>query len=154
MEGDPHIFFINFWMPSRIEVMVKLRGTDTIGFNINPIDRIIKPRESAVKTTAKKAKNNASSGTKHISACFQSWIEENFGTKFSFRRDCLWKEKINRLYLGWPSDNSIYKFHFWLEYKAKSFLCKFQSNTNKKPKCYCSALVFWFLIVCNAVKNM
>ena len=52
--------------------MVKLRGTDTIGFNMKPIDRMIKPRESAVNTTAKKAKNKANKGTKHISTCFQS----------------------------------------------------------------------------------
>ena len=52
--------------------MVKLRGTDTIGVKMKPIDRIVNPRESAVNTTAKKAKNKANNGTKHISACFQS----------------------------------------------------------------------------------
>ncbi len=72
-----------------IEVIVMLRGTDTIGFNMKPKDIMIRPRESAVKATAKNAKNKANKGTKKISTCFQRDIEENFGIKFSLRRDCL-----------------------------------------------------------------
>ena len=76
-------------MPSRIEVMNKLIGMATIGFSINMIDSIIKPRESAVKATAKKAINNANKGTMQMQTYFQSVIEENFGIKFSLMRDCL-----------------------------------------------------------------
>ena len=69
--------------------MEKLRGTETIGFSIKTIDKIIKARESAVNATAKKAKNKDNKGIKQISTYFQSVIEENFGRKFSLRRDCL-----------------------------------------------------------------
>ena len=76
-------------MPSRIEVMTKLRGMETIGFSINPIDNIIKPRDLAVKATAEKTINKANKGTKQMNACFQSVMEENFGISFSLMRDCL-----------------------------------------------------------------
>ena len=76
-------------MPSRIEVMNKLRGMATIGFSINMIDSIIKPRESAVKATAKKVINNANKGIMQMNTYFQSVVEENFGIKFSSMRDCL-----------------------------------------------------------------
>ena len=76
-------------MPSKIEVMNKLRGIATIGFSINIIDSIIKPRESAVKATAKKAINRANKGTIQMPTYFQSVISENFGIFFSLMRDCL-----------------------------------------------------------------
>ena len=76
-------------MPSRIEVIAKLSGMETIGFSINIIDSIIKPRESAVKATAKKVINNANKGTMQMQTYFQSVIEENFGITFSLMRDCL-----------------------------------------------------------------
>ena len=69
--------------------MNRLRGIETIGFSINPIDRIIKPRESRVKATAKKAVNKANKGTMEMDTCFQSVIEENFGIISSLMRDCL-----------------------------------------------------------------
>ena len=50
-------------MPTRIEFMNKPSGMATIGFSINMIDSIIKPRESAVKATEKKAINNTNKGT-------------------------------------------------------------------------------------------
>ena len=76
-------------MPSRIEVMTKLSGMETIGFSINIIDSIIKPRESAVKATAKKAINKAIKGIMQMKTYFQSVMEENFGINFSLMRDCL-----------------------------------------------------------------
>ena len=76
-------------MPSRIEVMNKLSGMATIGFSINTIDNIIKPRESAVKATAKKTINKANRGRMQMKTYFQSVMEENFGIKFSLMRDCL-----------------------------------------------------------------
>ena len=69
--------------------MTKLSGRETIGFNINPIDKIIRPRELAVKATAKKAVNEANKGKKAMNTCFQSLIEENFGISFSLMRDRL-----------------------------------------------------------------
>ena len=60
--GALQIFLYSCRMPSRIEVMTKLSGMETIGFSINIIDKIIKPRESAVKATAKKAINKANRG--------------------------------------------------------------------------------------------
>ena len=65
-------------MPSRIEVMNKLSGMATIGFSINAIDNIIKPRESAVKATAKKTINKANRGRMQMKTYFQSVMEENF----------------------------------------------------------------------------
>ena len=76
-------------MPSRIEVMNKLSGMATIGFSINIIDSIIKPRESEVKATAKKVINNAIKGIMQMKTYFQSVVEENFGIIFSLMRDCL-----------------------------------------------------------------
>ena len=76
-------------MPSRIEVMKELSGMATIGFSINIIDNIIKPRESAVKATAKKAMNNANRGTMQMNTYFQRVMEENFGINSSLMRDCL-----------------------------------------------------------------
>ena len=87
--GALQILLYSCRMPSRIEVMTKLRGMATIGFNINMIDSMIKPRESAVKATAKKAINRANKGTMQMQTYFQSVIEENFGIKFSLMRDCL-----------------------------------------------------------------
>ena len=72
-----------------IEVIVMLRGTDTIGFNMKPIDIMIRPRESAVKATAKKAMNNANRGTMQMNTYFQRVMEENFGINSSLMRDCL-----------------------------------------------------------------
>ena len=69
--------------------MNKLSGMATIGFSINIIDSIIKPRESAVKATAKKVINNANKGIMQMKTYFQSAMEENFGIKFSLMRDCL-----------------------------------------------------------------
>ena len=69
--------------------MTKLSGMETIGFNINPKDKIMKPRESAVKATAKKAINEANKGKKAMKTCFQSLMEENFEISFSLMRDCL-----------------------------------------------------------------
>ena len=57
-------------MPSRTLAMNKLSGMATIGFSIKQIDIMIKPKESAVKATAKNAKNKANKGMKHISTCF------------------------------------------------------------------------------------
>ena len=76
-------------MPSRIEVMTKLSGMETIGFSINIIDSTIKPRESAEKATTKKAINKATKGIMEMKAYFQSVVEENFGIIFSLIRDCL-----------------------------------------------------------------
>ena len=76
-------------MPSRIEVIAKLSGMETIGFSINIIDSIIKPRESEVKATAKKVINNAIKGIMQMKTYFQSVVEENFGIIFSLMRDCL-----------------------------------------------------------------
>ena len=76
-------------MPSRIEVIAKLSGMETIGFSINIIDSIIKPRESAVKATAEKVMNKANRGRMQMKTYFQSVMEENFGIKFSLMRDCL-----------------------------------------------------------------
>ena len=76
-------------MPSRVEVMNKLSGMAAIGFNMNIIDSIIKPRESLVKATAKKVINNANKGIMQMNTYFQSVVEENFGIKFSLMRDCL-----------------------------------------------------------------
>ena len=69
--------------------MEKLSGMATIGFSMKPIDNMIKPKESALNETAKNAKNKANKGMKQISTCFQRDIDENFGMKFSLRRDCL-----------------------------------------------------------------
>ena len=69
--------------------MNKLSGMATIGFSINMIDSIIKPRESAVKATAKKVINNANKGMMEMKTYFQSVVEENFGIIFSLMRDCL-----------------------------------------------------------------
>ena len=76
-------------MPSRIEVMTKLTGMETIGFSINIIDNTIKPRESPVKAIAKKAMNRANKGMMQMKTYFQSLSEENFGIIFSLMRDCL-----------------------------------------------------------------
>ena len=84
-------------MPSRIEFMNKLRGTDTIGFNMNPIDIIIKPRELAVNATAKKVKNKETKGIPQMSTCFHSVMEKIFGMNFSSMRDCLFAN--NRIIL-------------------------------------------------------
>ena len=69
--------------------MKELSGMATIGFSINIIDSIIKPRESSVKATAKKAMNKANRGRMQMKTYFQSAMEENFGIKFSLMRDCL-----------------------------------------------------------------
>ena len=69
--------------------MDKLSGMATIGFSINIIDIIIKPRELPVKATAKKAINKANKGTIQMNTYFQSAMEENFGIICSLMRDCL-----------------------------------------------------------------
>jgi hypothetical protein len=61
----------------------------TIGFKRKAIDIMINPKESAVNATAKNDKNNANKGMKQISTCFHREMDENFGMKFSLRRDCL-----------------------------------------------------------------
>ena len=76
-------------MPTRIEFMNKLSGMATIGFSINMIGKIIKPRESLVKATAKKAINKAIKGMMQMNTYFQSAMEENFGIICSLMRDCL-----------------------------------------------------------------
>ena len=76
-------------MPTRIYFVNKLSGMATIGFSINTIDNIIKPRESAVKATAKKTMNKANRGRMQMKTYFQSVMDENFGIKFSLMRDCL-----------------------------------------------------------------
>ena len=76
-------------MPSRIEVMTKLRGMATIGFSKNIIDNIIKPRESAAKAMAKNVINKAINGIMQINTYFQSVMEEIFGIISSLMRDCL-----------------------------------------------------------------
>ena len=87
--GALQILLYSFWMPSRIKVMDKLSGMATIGFSINIIDSIIKPRELAVKATAKKAINKANNGTIQMNTYFQSVMEEIFGINSSLMRDCL-----------------------------------------------------------------
>ena len=72
-----------------ILAMEKLSGIATIGFSMKQIDIMIKPKESAVNATAKNAKNKDNKGRKQIRTCFQREIDENFGRKFSLRRDCL-----------------------------------------------------------------
>ena len=69
--------------------MNKLSGMATIGFSIKAIDIMIKPRESPVNATAKNAKNKTTKGMRQIRTCFQRDLDENFGIKFSLRRDCL-----------------------------------------------------------------
>ena len=76
-------------MPTRIEFMNNPSGMATIGFSINMIGKIIKPRESLVKATAKKAINKAIKGMMQMNTYFQSTMEENFGIICSLMRDCL-----------------------------------------------------------------
>ena len=76
-------------MPSRIEVMTKLSGMATIGFSINIIDNMIKPRDSRAKATAKNVINKAIKGIMQMNTYFQRVMEEIFGIISSLMRDCL-----------------------------------------------------------------
>ena len=61
----------------------------TIGFSINIIDNIIKPRESAAKAMAKNVINKAINGIMQMNTYFQRVMEEIFGIISSLMRDCL-----------------------------------------------------------------